>query len=90
MSAELTSDDNKVVYVPERNDARSKAIRDERLDFPPIYVAVGIYRLFTDKNLYIPVWDKCRHGFIRGAIVGLGWVREYATKRVSQALAVKI
>ncbi|EJC98572.1 uncharacterized protein FOMMEDRAFT_161388 [Fomitiporia mediterranea MF3/22] len=51
----------------------SRIVRGERLAFPPIYVLVGAYRLLTDKNLYIPTWDKCKHGFVRGAIVGLGW-----------------
>ncbi|THH06833.1 hypothetical protein EW145_g3817 [Phellinidium pouzarii] len=53
-------------------EARSRT-RQERLAFPPIYVVVGVYRLITDKNLYIPTWDKCKHGFVRGAVVGLGW-----------------
>ncbi|KAI6021981.1 hypothetical protein EDC04DRAFT_2731303 [Pisolithus marmoratus] len=36
-----------------------------RLNFPPSYVIVGVYslfRLFTDKALYKPAWDKCKHG----------------------------
>ena len=45
-----------------------------RLQFTPSYVLVGVYRLFTDRNLYIPAWKKCQHGFVRGATVGLGWV----------------
>jgi len=45
-----------------------------RLEFPPSYVVVGVYRLFTDKNLYGPVWDKCKHATRRGAIVGSIWV----------------
>ncbi|KAF8816229.1 hypothetical protein BYT27DRAFT_7230035 [Phlegmacium glaucopus] len=44
-----------------------------RLEFPPSYVFVGVYRLFTDKNLYKPAWDKCRHATKRGAIVGGIW-----------------
>ena len=44
-----------------------------RLEFPPSYVLVGVYRLFTDKNLYGPAWDKCEHGTRRGAIVGSIW-----------------
>ncbi|TDL16191.1 hypothetical protein BD410DRAFT_832204 [Rickenella mellea] len=48
-------------------------LRQKRLNFPPSYVAVGVYRLFTDKALYVPAWDKCRHGVLRGAAVGLGW-----------------
>ncbi|KAI6003572.1 hypothetical protein EDC04DRAFT_1016573 [Pisolithus marmoratus] len=44
-----------------------------RLSFPPSYVIVGVYRLFTDKSLYKPAWDKCKHGVRRGAIVGLIW-----------------
>ena len=46
-----------------------------RMDFPPSYVFVGVYRLCTDKNLYKPAWDKCRHAARRGAIVGVVWVR---------------
>ena len=46
-----------------------------RMDFPPSYVIVGVYRLCTDKNLYKPAWDKCRHAARRGAIVGVVWVR---------------
>jgi len=45
-----------------------------RMEFPPSYVLVGVYRLFTDKNLYKPAWDKCNHGTRRGAIVGAMWV----------------
>ncbi|KAJ2930310.1 hypothetical protein H1R20_g6757, partial [Candolleomyces eurysporus] len=44
------------------------------MEFPPSYVLVGIYRLFTDKGVYKPAWDKCKHGARRGAIVGLVWV----------------
>ncbi|KAL4068819.1 hypothetical protein V8B97DRAFT_1872479 [Scleroderma yunnanense] len=44
-----------------------------RLNFPPSYVVVGVYRLFTDESLYKPAWDKCRHGVRRGAIVGSVW-----------------
>ncbi|GLB43805.1 hypothetical protein LshimejAT787_1403170 [Lyophyllum shimeji] len=44
-----------------------------RLQFPPTYVIVGVYRLFTDKLLYVPAWDKCRHATRRGAIVGAIW-----------------
>ncbi|KAJ4474285.1 hypothetical protein J3R30DRAFT_3507305 [Lentinula aciculospora] len=44
-----------------------------RLQYPPSYALVGVYRLCTDKNLYIPVWQKCQHGTVRGAAVGLVW-----------------
>ncbi|KIJ07004.1 hypothetical protein PAXINDRAFT_121307 [Paxillus involutus ATCC 200175] len=44
-----------------------------RLNFPPSYVVVGVYRLFTDKSLYRPAWDKCKHGARRGLIVGFAW-----------------
>ncbi|CAL1693789.1 unnamed protein product [Somion occarium] len=44
-----------------------------RLQFPPSYVVVGVYRLFTDKTLYVPAWKKCSHGFMRGAGFGLVW-----------------
>ncbi|KAF8167140.1 hypothetical protein B0H34DRAFT_680424 [Crassisporium funariophilum] len=45
----------------------------QRLEFPPSYVLVGVYRLFTDKVLYGPAWDKCKHATRRGAIVGTIW-----------------
>ena len=45
-----------------------------RMEFPPSYVIVGVYRLFTDKNLRVPAWQKCKHGATRGAGVALGWV----------------
>ena len=44
-----------------------------RLEFPPSYVVVGIYRLFTDKSLWEPAWVKCAHALRRGAIVGTVW-----------------
>ncbi|KAF9477017.1 hypothetical protein BDN70DRAFT_838357 [Pholiota conissans] len=44
-----------------------------RLEFPPSYVVVGVYRLITDRNLWVPAWDKCRHAVRRGAIVGGIW-----------------
>ncbi|KAJ6589930.1 hypothetical protein DFH09DRAFT_1140459 [Mycena vulgaris] len=44
-----------------------------RLQFPPSYVLVGVYRFFTDKLLYVPAWQKCQHGVQRGAAVGLVW-----------------
>jgi len=46
-----------------------------RLQFTPTYVIVGVYRLFTDENLYMPAWKKCKHATVRGAIVGAVWVR---------------
>lgn len=44
-----------------------------RLLFPPSYVIVGVYRLFTDKSLLVPAWKKCKHGTVRGAGVALVW-----------------
>lgn len=44
-----------------------------RMQYPPSYVLVGVYRLCTDKLLFVPVWDKCRHGVRRGVLVGLAW-----------------
>jgi hypothetical protein len=49
-----------------------RAVR--RLQFPPSYVIVGIYRLVTDKSLSRPAWDKCKHGTQRGLTVGFAWV----------------
>lgn len=47
---------------------------NHRLQFPPSYALVGVYRLFTDKNLFKPAWEKCQHGTVRGAAVGFVWV----------------
>jgi hypothetical protein len=48
----------------------------QRLEFPPSYVVVGAYRLFTDETLFRPTWDKCRNAARRGAIVGGIWVSD--------------
>ncbi|KAG2138073.1 uncharacterized protein EDB93DRAFT_1165941 [Suillus bovinus] len=45
-----------------------------RLNFPSSYVVVGAYRLFTDRSLYGPAWDKCRNGARRGLICGFAWI----------------
>ncbi|KAG2042027.1 hypothetical protein BDR03DRAFT_1088548 [Suillus americanus] len=45
-----------------------------RLNFPSSYVVVGAYRLFTDKSLYVPAWNKCRNGARRGLICGFAWM----------------
>lgn len=45
-----------------------------RLEFPPSYVVVGAYRLLSDKSLFVPMWQKCRNGFLRGIAVGGVWV----------------
>ncbi|KAG1782867.1 hypothetical protein EV702DRAFT_1058738 [Suillus placidus] len=45
-----------------------------RLNFPSSYVVVGAYRLFTDKSLYVPAWNKCRNGARRGLICGFAWI----------------
>ncbi|EPS99426.1 hypothetical protein FOMPIDRAFT_1050701 [Fomitopsis schrenkii] len=44
-----------------------------RLQIPPSYIVVGVYRFCTDKNLYVPAWKKCEHGVVRGLGVGLVW-----------------
>jgi len=44
-----------------------------RLDFSPSYILVGVYRLSTDPSLRVPVWQKCKHGFLRGLLVGFAW-----------------
>ncbi|CDO76694.1 hypothetical protein BN946_scf184975.g3 [Trametes cinnabarina] len=31
------------------------------------------YRLVTDRNLYVPAWQKCKHGLVRGAAVASVW-----------------
>ncbi|KZW02814.1 hypothetical protein EXIGLDRAFT_601302 [Exidia glandulosa HHB12029] len=47
--------------------------RAVRLSFPPSYCLVGVYRLLHDPTLRSPIWDKCKHGVVRGGIVGLVW-----------------
>jgi len=42
---------------------------ESRLQFPPTYAIVGVYRLFTDKTLYVPAWKKCEHGAVRGLVL---------------------
>lgn len=49
-------------------------LADLRLNFSPSYILVGVYRLSTDASIRVPVWKKCKHGFVRGALVGLAWV----------------
>ncbi|KZS93285.1 hypothetical protein SISNIDRAFT_454431 [Sistotremastrum niveocremeum HHB9708] len=49
------------------------SLRQSRLNFPPTYIIVGVYRLVTTKSLYVPIWDKCRHGVQRGVIVAAIW-----------------
>ncbi|KAH9957835.1 hypothetical protein BC827DRAFT_1137325 [Russula dissimulans] len=58
----------KNVHVPD--SLRSST---HRLPFPPSYVVVGVYRLLSDKALFLPVWEKCRSGFLRGVAVGGVW-----------------
>ena len=58
-----------------KNIDRHRHVRESRLAFTPLYVIVGAYRLCSDEKLYVPVWDKCRHGATRGATVALTWVR---------------
>ncbi|KIK00917.1 hypothetical protein K443DRAFT_678842 [Laccaria amethystina LaAM-08-1] len=59
--------------IEHRNVPHNLARATFRMDFPPSYVIVGVYRLCTDKNLYKPAWDKCKHAARRGAIVGVVW-----------------
>ena len=61
-----------------------------RLEFPPSYVLVGVYRLFTDKNLYGPAWDKCKHATRRGAIVGGIWARFHLFQTASELIVICI
>ena len=76
---------------PEAQDALFKSVPSHRdklenipsnlkratlhLQFPPTYVIIGMYRLFTDETLYVPAWKKCKHATVRGAVVGTSWVR---------------
>ncbi|KII93002.1 hypothetical protein PLICRDRAFT_35170 [Plicaturopsis crispa FD-325 SS-3] len=55
----------------------------QRLEFPPSYVVVGAYRLFTDRAMYVPAWDKCRHATRRGLIVAAIWaISSYKLQKV--------
>jgi hypothetical protein len=63
-----------------------------RLGFTPSYVIVGVYRLFSDQTLSLPVWELCRNGFLKGATVGSIWVcaccSDYRGERMSEALTL--
>lgn len=61
-----------------------------RLQFPPSYAVVGIYRLFTDKKIALPVWQKCKHGLVRGVSVALAWVSLNFENRVDQLEVQKL
>ena len=50
-----------------------------RLEFSPSYILVGVYRLSTDSSIRTPVWKKCKHGFVRGILVGFAWVSAITT-----------
>ena len=50
-----------------------------RLEFSPSYILVGVYRLSTDSSIRLPVWKKCKHGFVRGMLVGFAWVSATTT-----------
>lgn len=62
------------VYASDENIPANLRRSAHRLQFPPSYVVVGFYRLLSDPNLRVPAWNKCKHGFVRGATVGLVWV----------------
>ena len=62
--------------MPSVTDLSSRAPRSmpqELLSFPPLYVVVGIFRLFTDPVLRDASWDKVRHATYRGAAVSILW-----------------
>jgi len=44
-----------------------------RMGAPALYPFIGLYRLATDPLLYRPAWAKCKHGFVRGLVVGAVW-----------------
>lgn len=81
---DLFQDDSRAGRPGERADDVPDNLKRAslRMEFPPSYILVGVYRLFTDKAVYKPAWDKCKHGARRGAIVGLVWVSlvHYASK----------
>lgn len=43
----------------------------ELLPFPPLYCAVGAYRLCTDPNLYRPIWSRSRQSFQRALLLSI-------------------
>ena len=55
-----------------------------RLGFPPSYVVVGAYRLLSDKSLFVPIWQKCRSGVMRGVTVGGIWVGSRVCRGVTE------
>ncbi|GAA6013052.1 hypothetical protein JCM11491_000953 [Sporobolomyces phaffii] len=43
----------------------------ELLPFPPLYCAVGAYRLCTDRNLYHPIWIRSRQTLKRATLLSI-------------------
>ena len=64
----------KMSQGPRPTTASPPPLAGFRLGFSPSYILVGVYRLSADPLLRVPVWDKCKHGFVRGLLVGLAWV----------------
>lgn len=64
---------------PRPTASSSQPLTGFRLGFSPSYILVGVYRLSTDPLLRVPVWKKCKHGFIRGLVAGLVWVSVQTT-----------
>ncbi|EJD49634.1 hypothetical protein AURDEDRAFT_112468 [Auricularia subglabra TFB-10046 SS5] len=64
----------------------AQAVPDQRavrLSFPPSYCLVGVYRLFHDPALRTPIWAKCKHGVVRGGVVGIIWA--FLTYKIQKA-----
>jgi len=75
MSVTCPESQDSLFIQPEENIPPTLARASQRLQFPPLYVIVGVYRLFTDKLLYVPVWNRCKH-VQKGALVGAIWVSD--------------
>ncbi|KAG9012818.1 hypothetical protein FRB90_006499, partial [Tulasnella sp. 427] len=64
---------NVIADPPFFSSSRTSKMTQELLKFTPAYCIVGIYRLITDRHVRKPVWDKCKHGVVRGAAVAGVW-----------------
>ena len=76
--------ENRINLLPEMSEGPApapspKPLTELRLGLSPSYILVGVYRLSSDPSLRVPVWKKCKHGFIRGIAVGLLWVSVQTT-----------
>jgi hypothetical protein len=71
---------------PARDVPHELVAATARLSFPPSYVVVGAYRMLSDKSVLVPVWNKCKHAFVRGVALAGIWVHRFAFTPINYLL----